>query len=101
MAETEEKPAAEKAPEKKAPEKASKGGVLDWLDVLAKLLGAAAVVAVAVIANTFQSRVTGVSIQSQREQAESQLRASMFSSLIGPIAGPQSGKVISADRETL
>ena len=96
MAGTEEKPAA-----KKAPEKASKGGLLDWLDVLAKLLGAAAVVGVAVIANTFQSRVTGVSIQSQREQAESQLRASMFSSLIGPIAGPQSGKVISADREAL
>lgn len=97
MAGTEEKPAAEKTSEK-----ASKGRLLDWLDVLAKLVGAAAVLGVAVIANTFQSRVTGVSIQSQREQAESQLRASMFSSLIGPIAGPQKdGKVISADREAL
>jgi hypothetical protein len=96
MAGTEEKPA-----ERKTSGKESKGRLLDWLDVMAKLVGAAAVLGVAVIANTFQSRVTGVSIQSQREQAESQLRASMFSSLIGPIAGPQSGKVISADREAL
>ena len=36
MAGTEEKPAADKAPEK-----ASKGRLLDWLDVFAKLLGAA------------------------------------------------------------
>ena len=80
----------------------SKGPLLDWLDVIAKLVGAAAVLAVALIANSFQGRLTGVSIQSQREQAESQLRANMFSSLIGPIAGSQKdGKAISPDREQL
>src|SRR2546426_11830860 len=64
-------------------------GLLAWLDVLAKLVGAMAVLVVALFANSLQSKVTGVSIQSQREQAESQLRASMFNSLISPIAGSQ------------
>src|SRR5436190_8297810 len=76
--------------------------VLDWLEVLAKLIGASAVVLVALFANSLQSRLTGVSIQSQREQAESQLRASMFNSLISPIAGPQTAdKPIPADREVI
>lgn len=80
----------------------SKGRLLDWLDVIAKLVGAAAVLIVALIANSFQSRLTGVSIQSQREQAESQLRANMFTSLIGPITGPQKdGQRLPADREQL
>jgi hypothetical protein len=78
-----------------------KSRLLAWLDAVAKLVGAGAVLAVAMIANTFQSRLTGVSIQSQREQAESQLRANMFSSLIGPIAGPTGGTSISPDREQL
>jgi len=64
--------------------------ILDWLEVLAKLVGASAVLVVALFANSLQSRLTGVSIQSQREQAESQLRASMFTSLIGPLGGPSS-----------
>jgi hypothetical protein len=90
------------SPPGKGPGDGSKGRLLDWLDVTAKLVGAAAVLVVALIANSFQSRLTGVSIQSQREQAESQLRANMFSSLIGPIAGPQKdGKAISPDREQL
>src|SRR3954467_4743022 len=76
--------------------------VLDWLEALAKLVGASAVVLVALFANSLQSRLTGVSIQSQREQAESQLRASMFNSLISPIAGPQTAdKPIPADREVI
>jgi len=79
----------ETLPPRPKPEEKSKGRLLDWLDAIAKLVGAAAVLAVALIANSFQGRLTGVSIQSQREQAESQLRANMFSSLIGPIAGPQ------------
>lgn len=79
-----------------------KGRLLDWLDAIAKLIGALAVVAVAYSANSFQSKITGVSIQSQREQAESQLRASMFASLISPIGGSQKdGKPIPADREQL
>ena len=76
--------------------------LLDWLDAIAKFIGAFAVVAVAIFANSLQTRVTGLSIQSQREQAESQLRASMFTSLITPIMGTQKdGEAIPADREQL
>jgi hypothetical protein len=76
--------------------------ILDVLEVLAKLVGASAVLVVALIANSVQSKLTGVSIQSQREQAESQLRASMFTSLIGPVAGPTSGdKPMPVDRELI
>ena len=84
---------------------ASNGGkrtLLEWLDVAAKLVGAFAVLAVAVFANSLQSRLSGISIQSQREQAESQLRASMFNSLISPIVGSQKdGKPVPASREVL
>src|SRR5712692_7942001 len=79
----------------------AKPRILDWLEVLAKLLGASAVLVVALFANSLQSRLTGISIQSQREQAESQLRASMFNSLISPIAGLQKDGMMSADREVL
>jgi hypothetical protein len=80
----------------------SKFKILDLLEVLAKLVGASAVLVVALIANNLQSKLTGVSIQSQREQAESQLRASMFTSLIGPVAGTSSGdKPIPVDRELI
>src|SRR5436190_22144652 len=86
-----------------APKRANaKARILEWLEVLAKLLGASAVLVVALFANSLQSRLTGVSIQSQREQAESQLRASMFNSLISPIAGPQRGdQPIPVDRELI
>src|SRR5207248_11240643 len=92
----------ETLPPRPKSEEKSKGRLLDWLDAIAKLVGAAAVLAVALIANSFQGRLTGVSIQSQREQAESQLRASMFNSLISPIAGPQNAdKPMPADREVI
>src|SRR5262249_62272514 len=71
--------------------KRAKARILEWLEVLAKLVGASAVVLVALFANALQSRLTGVSVQSQREQAESQLRASMFNSLIRSSSGPQRG----------
>jgi len=80
----------------------SKGSrILEVLEVLAKLVGASAVLVVALFANSLQSRLTGVSIQSQREQAESQLRAGMFNSLISPLGGSQSDKPMPADREML
>ena len=88
------------ADEAKAPER-PKSRILEALEVLAKVMGASAVLVVALFANSLQSRLTGVSIQSQREQAESQLRAGMFSSLISPIGGPQSDKPMPADREML
>ena len=81
--------------------KPMKQQILEWLEVLAKLIGASAVLVVALFANSLQGRLTGVSIQSQREQAESQLRASMFTSLIAPIMGPVSDKPIPVDRELI
>ncbi len=85
-----------------AAEPQKKFRILDVLEVLAKLIGASAVLVVALFANSLQSRLTGVSIQSQREQAESQLRASMFTSLIGPVAGPTAGdKPMPVDREQI
>src|SRR2546426_233284 len=91
----------ETLPPRPKPEEKSKGRLLDWLDAIAKLVGAAAVLAVALIANSLQGRLTGISIQSQREQAESQLRANMFNSLISPLAGSQKDGNMSADREVL
>src|SRR5262249_33647413 len=80
----------------------AKSRIFEGLEVLAKLLGASAVLVVALFANSLQSKLTGVSIQSQREQAESQLRASMFNSLISPISGPQTGdKPMPVDREVI
>ena len=86
--------------------------LLEWLDVSAKLLGALAVVVVAYTANNFQSRMnesiqinqnrmTGLTLQSQREQAGSQLRAAMFGSLIQPFIAIERGAVIPVDREQL
>ena len=85
---------------------------LDWLDVTAKLMGAVAIVLVAYTANNFQgrmnesiqenqNRMTGLTLQSQREQAGSQLRAAMFGSLIQPFIAIEKGAVIPVDREQL
>jgi hypothetical protein len=74
---------------------------LDVLDALAKLVGASALVAGAYIANSYQSRMTGTTLLSQREMAESQLRASMFTSLIQPVAGFEKDRMIRLDREGL
>src|SRR5574337_1889693 len=71
------------------------GRILDWIDAIAKV---AVPIAVAVAtwvgahyANTFQRQMSGATLLSEREKAESQLRASMFSSLIDPIIGSKRG----------
>ena len=72
------------------------------LDVLAKLIGASAVVFVAVIGHQYQSSMTATTLLVQREQADSTLRAGMFRDLIGPFLG--SGKEkgdLSIEREQL
>src|SRR3989454_232293 len=74
---------------------------VDWIEASAKVVGAVAMLVIAVFANSLQGRLTGISIQSQREQAESQLRANMFNSLISPLAGSQKDGNMSADREVL
>lgn len=74
----------------------------DILDVVAKLIGAGAVVAATIIANRYQSSMTATNLLVQREQADSSLRAGMFHDLIGPIVGPGNNQgVISVDRERL
>ena len=75
--------------------------VFEIIDAVAKILAASALVVGAYIANSYQSKLTGTTILSQREQSETQLRASMFSSLIDPVVGPGKGDAIPAERETL
>jgi hypothetical protein len=68
-------------------------------DMALKLTPALATGLAAWIAYDFQARSAGVSLLNQREQAETQLRASMFDNLISPIAGPIKDKPLSADQE--
>lgn len=66
-------------------------GLAGWLrpyvDLILKLTPALATIVAAVIAVEYQSASTGASLLNQREQAETQLRATMFSNLITPIFG--------------
>ncbi len=77
-------------------------GMLKVFDVIAKFATACAFIYAAYVAGQFESKVSGTTILSQREQAESQLRASMFQYLIDPIVGPlKEGERIPPDRERL
>lgn len=76
--------------------------LVSLLDVVAKLLTAGAVVSAAVIANQFQSSMATTTLLSQREQADSALRASMFRDLIGPVVGSKENNgEIPVEREQL
>ncbi|MDD5559085.1 hypothetical protein [Candidatus Methylomirabilis sp.] len=92
------------------------GRIKDAVEIIAKLATPVAVIVAAWvgahIANTFQDQITrttlesqrqisGTTLLSEREKAESQLRASMFSSLIDPIVGPKQGGGVSAEGERL
>ena len=88
-----------------ARERRQSGRILEWIEAIAKV---AVPIAVAVAtwvgahyANTFQRQMSGATLLSEREKAETQLRASMFSSLIDPIVGPRRGDGVSADGERL
>ncbi len=72
--------------------------MLDWLT---KLIPGLATIAVAVIAHNFQSSMSTTTLLSEREKADSQLRATMFSDLIGPIAGPNKAGGADVDRERI
>lgn len=75
---------------------------LPILDVTAKLIGAGAVVAATIVANSYQSAMTATSMLVQREQADSNLRAGMFHDLIGPVVGSGDNKEgVSVNREQL
>jgi len=60
----------------------------EWVDIIVKLSASVAVLLAAFVANEYQSSMTTVSLLSKREEAESSMRAKMFSDLIGPITGP-------------
>lgn len=92
------------------------GRIKDAVEIIAKLATPVAVIVAAWvgarIANSFQDRMTqtalhsqrqiaGTTLLSEREKAESELRASMFKSLIDPFVGSQKGERISVDREQL
>ncbi len=77
-------------------------GMYRVFDIIAKFATACAFIYAAYVAGQFESKVSGTTILSQREQAESQLRASMFHDLIDPIVGPLTeGERIPLDRERL
>lgn len=77
-------------------------GMYRVFDIIAKFVTAGAFFYAAIVAAQFESKVSGTTILSQREHAESQLRASMFQYLIDPIVGPlKEGERIPLDRERL
>lgn len=71
--------------------------IRSWLDVIAKLIGAVAIAGVTYVGYTYQSKASLSSVINQREQAESQLRASMLSDLVEPIIGKNGAVSDAAD----
>jgi|KBSSwiStaDraftv2_1062776.scaffolds.fasta_scaffold05606_3 hypothetical protein len=53
------------------------------------------------VASSFEHRISGTTLLSQREQAESQLRATMFSDLISPVVGGRESGELDPEREAL
>lgn len=75
---------------------------LDRVDVAAKLIGALAVATITWIAKDYEAKMSATTLLSQREQAESSLRAGMLHDLVGPIIGqPGPQKEFDPDRERL
>jgi len=68
-------------------------------DPILKLAGSLAIVSGALLVHSYESKLSAVTLISEREQAQSQLRASMFSNLITPISGPSKEKEIESHRE--
>lgn len=61
---------------------------INWyrtIETAGRLVGALGIVAAALIANRFQESMTVSTLLSQREEADSNLRAGMFHDLIGPL----------------
>ena len=75
------------------PRKSKIKTAITWLmknsDPILKLTGTLGIVAGTLLVSSYESRMSAISLINQREQAESELRASMFSHLITPVAGPQ------------
>lgn len=85
-----------------SPEKSGwKLKVTGIIDMVVKLIPVFVTVVIAIMANNFQSAMSTTNLLSQREQADSTLRANMFEGLISPILGSQKGNDIPVDREQL
>lgn len=63
-------------------------GLRYWLDMFVKLTVPLSAIAVAYFADRFEAHSSALGLQNQREQSETNLRATMFGQLIGPIVGP-------------
>lgn len=75
--------------------------LMDHSDPILKLTGTLAIVVGTWIVHSYESKLSAVTLLSEREQSESQLRSSMFSNLITPITGPQKAGEITPHRERL
>ena len=75
--------------------------LMDNSDPILRLTGTLAIVIGTWIAHNYEAKISAVTLLSDREQSESQLRASMFNNLITPIAGPQKDGEIQPHRERL
>ena len=74
-----------------------------WLmnnsDPILRLTGTLAIVIGTWIAHSYESKLSSLTLISEREQAQSQLRTNMFSNLITPFSGPSREKEIDPHRE--
>lgn len=73
-----------------------------WLESLAKFIAASiaaiAVVAATLIGASYESKLASVTLLSQREDAESRIRSSMFQSLVQPVIGLSPEKKLDPER---
>lgn len=60
-----------------------------WLGIVVQLTVPVGAFAAAMIATRYEARTSAREILNQREQADSQLRATMFGTLVSPIVGPE------------
>ena len=75
--------------------------IAPYADIILKLTPALLTLVGAWLAATFQSQNAGINLLNQREQAETQLRATMFANLIGPITGSKKDSALSPEDEGL
>ncbi len=94
-------PAASPAPAPSEPESRMES-LRKWADVLAKLAGAVAIAGVTWFVAGLESTMSSIDLLAKREEAETRLRASMFTALVDPVLGPRSeGEAPDANRQRL
>jgi hypothetical protein len=83
------------------PDDKSKPKFMQWLDVLVKLTVPLGAIGAAILANHIKNDISTREILVQREQSESELRATMFGHLISPILGGSRDNALDPDKERL